>query len=134
MGLDNGVSIKRDEAFERHYDYFKRYDSDWCMEEHYDIDICYWRKCYNVRAAIFDRLDKVYDNDYSELLDVNDIGAIIEVLASFNNEEDWEDSPGSIWTWDEIRPRLVEQCAALSELMDLMRDDPEIKVYFYDSY
>lgn len=130
MGLDNGLSVRRNKAFERNYEWFKKFDEKWCKEYGYNPDICYWRKCWNIRNAIFDRIDGVYDNEDSENLSIEDINEIIEILASFT-EDNWN---GSIWAWEEIQPHLCEQCATLMELYDLMVADPEIKVYFYDSY
>lgn len=135
MGLDSGISVRRNAAFIRHYDYFERYDEDWCRKYNSDVDVCYWRKCWNIRNDIFDVLDKAKDCGESEPLMVEDIDAIIEVLAGYT-KDNWEYGgwEGSIWTWAEIQPRLVEQCQSLSELIDLMEEDPEIEVYFYDSY
>lgn len=134
MGLDNGISVRRKtKAFERNYDWFKNFDEKWCKDHEYDVDICYWRKCWNIRNAIFDKIDGVHDNENSRNLTVKDIDQIIEILASFN-EDNWDDDIGSIWSWEEFQPRLCEQCAALMELRELMCADPEIEVYFYDSY
>lgn len=136
MGLDNGISVRRNSpAFERNYKWFSNFEEEWSKTHEYDIDICYWRKCYNIRNAIFDKIESVSDNDISANLTVEDIDIIIEILA-FYDEDSWENGGrgGSIWEWEVIQPILCKQCAALMELHDLMIADPEIEVYFYDSY
>lgn len=131
MGLDNGISVRRkSSAFERNYKWFSNFEEEWSKTHGYDIDICYWRKCYNIRNAIFDKIEGANNNNISTNLTVEDIDTIIEILASYD-EDSWD---GSTWEWKEIQPILCEQCAALMELHDLMIADPEIEVYFYDSY
>lgn len=136
MGLDNGISVRRKtQAFERNYKWFSKFEEEWDKDRKFDPDICYWRKCYNIRNAVFDHVGHVADNDVGANLTVEDIDAIIEILASYD-ESSWESCgwDGSIWSWEEIQPILCGQCAALMELRELMVADPEIEVYFYDSY
>lgn len=133
MGLDDGLSAKRNKAFERNYEWFKKFEEPYTIKYGYDVDICYWRKCYNIRNKIFDSNMPIYDGGISEILSIEDIDTLVEILASFT-KQNWDDGMGSIWSWEEIQPHLCEQCAALMELHDLMMSDPDIEVYFYDSY
>lgn len=72
---------------------------------------------------ILRKCDKLYE-DYSMASSIDSRPYGIATII-------WD---GSTWEWKEIQPILCEQCAALMELHDLMIADPEIEVYFYDSY
>lgn len=134
MGLDMGISVRRScRGFERNYKWFEKFIETWEREYGYDVDICYWRKCYNIRDAIWGAIEKCHDNSESDTLDVNDIDTIVEILCAFN-EENWSDGSGSIWEWEVIHPLLCKQTAALMELRELMVEDPEIEIYYYESY
>lgn len=126
MGLDNGIMVRGNSATSRYDNYFK--NKEILVG---DYEICYWRKCWNIRAALKWRL-KLEEGGDTELT-VNDLREVVEVLSSFN-EENWGDWGSSIWTFEEQQPHLCAQTAALMELIEIMEQDPEISVYFYDSY
>lgn len=132
MGLDNGIMIRRNKAAERHYDKLMRFEFDWDKNHQEDFEVCYWRKCWNVRAAI----ERIIDGDINQKrtsLSTDHISEIIDFLASLN-EDNWEDWGSSIWEFEEQQPFLCQQVADLMDLLSLMEEEPEIEVYFYDSY
>lgn len=137
MGLDNGICVRRHcEGFERNYkNFFARFDTDSARKYDYDPDICYWRKCWNIRSKFMLALPHFEDCGQSPM-SREDVAAAIEILSSFT-EDSWNmdyDEGLVIWEWEEAQPWLCEQTAALSVLYDLMESDSTIEAYFYDSY
>lgn len=140
MGLDNYIFIKRKSMPEKVYAAtYGMTEKNW--EKDYDIEVCYWRKCWNIRNFIFDVIEErtgagcAPGNDNFEMT-IDDIPPIIEKLAAYTEktwEEDYDDCE-TIWEWDVYKDVLCKDCQALSELYQLMQDNPEIEIYFCDSY
>lgn len=131
MGLDNGICIRRNEKSMNIYDKIKCYESEWDKEHKYDFDICYWRKCYNLRTLISKAIGGIADN-FETPLNRNDIPKIIAVLKSLN-ADNWDDNGGSIWEWEEQEKFNGYHIDDLEYLYELMGEH-DIDVYFYDSY
>lgn len=131
MGLDNSIEVKRT-AFSTNLKELQPYTLSWDEKKEFDFEFAYWRKCWNVRAAILNCLEDPVDN-YNEPLSVSDIDRIIEALKGFN-KINWEDMGSSIWTWQEQKPRLKEAIKNLKRLKELMIKYPELEVVFVDSY
>ena len=135
MGLDNGLCIKRNE-YTNNISELKRFEDAWDKDRQFDFEVCYFRKCYNVRHMIIESIKVAYDNDISEMLTVEHIEKIIKGLQSFN-ADNWQENGGSIWDWDDEEyhysdkiQRDIENLQYLKELMDKYK----LEVYFYDSY
>lgn len=131
MGLDNSIEVKRT-PFSTNLKELQPYAMTWDDKKQFDFEIAYWRKCWNVRAAILNCLDEKVNN-YSVPLSVAEIDRIIEALKGFN-KKNWEDMGSSIWTWQEQKPRLKEAIKNLERLKKLMIKYPELEVEFVDSY
>lgn len=131
MGLDNSIEVKRT-VFSTNLKELQPYALSWDEKKEFDFEFAYWRKCWNVRAAILNCLDKEVNN-YSVPLSVAEIDRIIEALKGFN-KKNWEDMGSSIWTWQEQKPRLKEAIKNLEQLKKLMVKYPELEVEFVDSY
>lgn len=131
MGLDNSIEVKRT-AFSTNLKELQPYALSWDEKKEFDFEFAYWRKCWNVRAAILNCLEDPVDN-YNEPLSVSDIDRIIEALKGFN-KNNWEDMGSSIWTWQEQKPWLKEAIKNLKRLEELMIKYPELEVVFVDSY
>lgn len=135
MGLDNGVSIRRN-AHTTKIPELQRFAETWDEKCEYDFEVCYWRKCYNIRSMILDTAEGVYDCDDSEPLTIEDIDNIIEGLRSFNSKN-WGDNGGSIWDWDDEEYPYSEKIQRDIENLEVLRglmDKYDLEVYFYDSY
>lgn len=136
MGLDNGIVLKTKNSIIEKPSWVKFIGNP---AEHDDgsleYDICYWRKCWNIREAIFNILE---DNDRREWefeLSLNQVVAIRDRLSRFLTEgEDWEELGDSIWSFEEMIPVLTEDILNLSWLIGYMKKDVHAIVYFYDSY
>ena len=44
-------------------DITKAFEKDWAKEYGYSFEVCYWRKCWNIRGAIIDILEMDINND-----------------------------------------------------------------------
>lgn len=135
MGLDNGLCIKRNE-YTNSIPELKRFEDTWDKDNEFDFEICYFRKCYNVRHMIIESIKVAYDNDISEPLTVEHVEKIIKGLQAFN-ADNWQDNGGSIWDWDDEEYPYsakiqsdIENLLYLKELMERYN----LEVYFYDSY
>lgn len=133
MGLDNGIEIKRKDNLPNCVLCF---DEEWTKKYGYDLEVAYWRKCWNVRAIIFDVLQRgdsngsIIEITHEELQEI--IRRLEEELHYFNfiNEE-WG---GCIWTWNEFRSIQKQNIKNLKKLEKMMRRYPDIVPFFYDSY
>ena len=131
MGLDNGICVKRNEKSMDIYNKLKRFEKDWEKKYGYDFEVIYFRKCWNVRALIFNCLGGGEDNGYTTI-EREDIPKIITALKSLN-ADNWDEDGGSIWEWKEQKPWIKEYIKNLEYLYKLM-DKYDLDVYFYDSY
>lgn len=131
MGLDNGIIVTYTE-FTKSIPWLRKFIISPNID---DYEICYWRKCWNVRNVILRILSqKGHGNDISNELSIKDITKIIHALKSFNYHN-WDDNGSSIWTWEEQKPHIKKQIKNLKKLVRLKRKhNEEIRVYFYDSY
>lgn len=136
MGLDNGIQVRRTPETNKitELKVFNRY---WDEELKYDFEVCYWRKCWNIRHMIMDRVEGCLDC-LDTILTKNDIDNIIDGLDSFNGAN-WDLDGGSIWEWtsdedgwsySEYVKQNIEDLKLLRHLMDMY----DLEVYFYDSY
>lgn len=131
MGLDNGLCIRRNEASMGIYNKLKCFESKLAKEYQWDFEICYWRKCYNIRSLIFSCIGSC-DNDGEIPIQREDIPKIISALKSLN-AKNWEYEGGSIWTYEEQEPHIKQQIKDLKRVYKLM-GKYDLEVYFYDSY
>ena len=131
MGLDNGIvaqGISKSDIPNFVHLPFE------CVEEDQDTEhvIAYWRKCYGVREAILSVLHGAIQDHTN--IDAEDLPAIRRALVPFMSKEHWESEGDSIWEFEEIFESLLHDLINLFWLEQYMRDHPEVKCYFYDSF
>lgn len=135
MGLDNGIQIKRNTSTNSIPE-LKQFELSYDNKHQFDFEICYWRKCYNIRNMIMDVVESARDNDKSDILTTTDIEKIIHGLQSFNSAN-WQENGGSIWDWDDeeypYSEKIQRDIENLKNLQTLM-EKYDLEVYFYDSY
>ena len=135
MGLDNGIQIKRNTSTNSIPE-LKQFELAYDNKHQFDFEICYWRKCYNIRNMIMDVVESARDNDNSDILTTTDIEKIIHGLQSFNSAN-WQENGGSIWDWDDeeypYSEKIQRDIENLKNLHTLM-EKYDLEVYFYDSY
>ena len=135
MGLDNGIQIKRNTSTNSIPE-LKQFELAYDNKHQFDFEICYWRKCYNIRNMLMDVVESARDNDNSDILTTTDIEKIIHGLQSFNSAN-WQENGGSIWDWDDeeypYSEKIQRDIENLKNLQTLM-EKYDLEVYFYDSY
>ena len=135
MGLDNSIMIKRNEYSNKIQNVLKPFVMDFDIENKWNFEVCYWRKCWNIRDGIANVIEGICDND-STRLNIDNIKDIISLLKKYN-KKNWEVGggwSGSIWTWEEHKKSNKKHIKNLKLLYRLMKKYPELEVYFYDSY
>ena len=132
MGLDNGIQIKRKQELPN--EVFKKFDTDTSRKWEFDLEVAYWRKCWNIRALICEALGTQGGNGDHIPMDRQDVLNIIYILKRINGKN-WYTLPGdSIWSWSEYRQNHRRNIANLKWLARFMKRHPDLEVYFYDSY
>jgi hypothetical protein len=134
MGLDNGIEIKRKDNLPNCVLCFD--NDEWCKQHGYDLEVAYWRKCWNVRHIILDVLSN-YDDEYC-VFDVSR-EELVEIIHRLEDDLHYfdflEGEWGScIWEWNDFRRFQKWNIKNLKKLAHMMRRHPEIEVIFYDSY
>lgn len=134
MGLDNSIDIVRND-YSNKINALERFTISCDKDKVYPFEVCYWRKCWNVRRDILNIIDQGDDYQYKFALDIPMIEEIIKVLKSYNKKT-WENGgwSGSIWDWSEHKRFNRRHIRNLKLLIKIMEKYPELEVYFYDSY
>lgn len=127
MGLDNGIVVCANS-----YTYkIKWMKQDIFHHVSHTYEICYWRKCWQIRNAIFNIINPAADNDTETDCTVEDIVAIRKMLKTWNKKS-WE-ATDPYWEWEDMKPVLKRQIRDLGKLIKAMKRYP-LRVYFYDSW
>lgn len=130
MGLDNGIMVRRETMIPA----LIKFDTDWQERNDCDIEIAYWRKCWNVRSVILYTLGINSDNDLEFDLSRNNIKDIIAALKKMTNKKEYyNDYGGCIWDWRDFKRIQKRNIRALRRLYRIMGKH-DLSVYFYDSY
>ena len=134
MGLDNGVCVRRKDNLPNCVLCFD--NDEWRKQRGYDLEVAYWRKCWNVRYVIFDVLRRGEENDSVIDITREELVEIINRLESDINYFDFLEggSYSCIWDWNTLRRIQKRNIKNLKKLAKMMKRHPEIEVYFYDSY
>lgn len=134
MGLDNGIIYKNIQHKCAVGPFIR-----WAAEsiETNEIELCYWRKCWNIRREILAILNAPQDGgEFSiNLFQLRQIRKTI--LRFLLHPKEWDcnsELNSSIWTYSEIKWRLVRSCVALLWAERRICKDPGSYVIFYDSY
>ena len=137
MGLDNGFYVKSNkrqitrEMLPTGIKY--PFDTDYNNE----VEILYWRKNWGLRNRIMATFDwyKLPVEQYKfEIDNPMQVLTVIEIIASFLNEEKWEDEGNSIWNYEQVRPVLIQNIINFAAIHTFMCENPDVYLEFYDSY
>ena len=135
MGLDNVllcVNVPKTKEFESFRDEYHQEN---------EVEICYWRKCWDFRNEIISSglgisCSEVH-NDPEDwiLLTIPQVEEFRNILAKYTDieyvkEHNW----GSIWIDKELVDIMKTELKRLDRFLMLMKQQPGLKVYFYDSY
>ena len=130
MGLDNGIYIKgyRKKPF---------YVKDDLYDQSNQIDLAYWRKYWGLRNDIINiRYEKYYGNDSEVLLSENQIKKIRNLIMEITfSKKRYLESCGGYWDYNIYSVlRGIRQMINLTWAARQVRKNPEIEVFWYDSY
>ena len=96
-------------------------------------ELCYWRKCWNVRGIIFDIVHPKADNDTTTMLTADQLLEIAAALKKLNKNT-WYEGAGSIWSWEEARRGIKKDIKNLKRAAKIKKKYPHTEIYFYDSW
>lgn len=132
MGLDNGIEIKRRADLPALA--FTYFDEEYRAKHNYNLEVAYWRKCWNVRSIIMDILKVRDNNDSYTTMTIDDVDAVITALCKIN-KKNWLDRGSCIWEWKEFKGIQRRNIRNLRRLRYMMKKKPDVfEVYFYDSW
>ena len=142
MGLDNGILIKtRQKLSPESLPLFVNIEMDeYKMADEgggYWYEVCYWRKCWNIRNIILDIISSKENDDGIYALNKNDIRQLRYALNGYIlNPYKWDDdyeNGQTIWDSSVMLSHLIRDMANLAWLENYM-DNHKVYVEFYDSY
>ena len=133
MGLDNGIEIRRRADLPALA--FAYFDEEWRAKYSRDLEVAYWRKCWNVRAEILSYLPNTHDEGGDFEMDTDQLADICKILKGLYTKENWDEG-GSIWSWDEIKKNYPANLKYARRVLKWLKTKPEgsYELYFYDSY
>lgn len=141
MGLDNGMAIRFRQGKEPKW--AKRLcvlDDKPKGEFGRELELAYWRKCWNVRYAVLDELrraGRLDDEDY--VLSADELRKACKAIGKVLNKKDWDEAycdGGTIWDWNDVGPHMKRQnrlCLKAAKRLKGM-DPSDYYLIFYDSY
>lgn len=132
MGFDNGIMIKRSELTDT-IPWIKKLENNEDKNGQYDFEVCYWRKCQNIRSLIlFDALAAFFDSAHEIILSLDDLYAIRAELRGLNKRAWGDDQPQ---TWEEHKCTNKLHIKRLNKLIKLKKKyRDKIEIYFYDNF
>lgn len=129
MGLDNGIVVRKGKGRNpRVKDYWDGIDAG------DDIEVAYWRKCWGIRDEILEVLGADIDGGGDYKLDLDKMRDVITVLKKFTKRDYWNENADSIWEFDEFKSNQRRIIRNLIRVYRWMKKEPDLEVYFYDSY
>ena len=142
MGLDNGILIRTKQklSLESLPSFVNIEIDEYKMADRsggYWYEVCYWRKCWNIRNIIIDMLPSKGEEDGTYALSKNNISQLCHTLNSYIlNPYKWEndyENGQTIWDSNTMLECLVHDIANLTWLKNYMNNH-KVYVEFYDSY
>ena len=134
MGLDNGIYVKSNKRQLIRADLPEGINYPFEKDYNNEIEIVYWRKNWGLRNAVMDHFESSVDQYRFNIETPSQVIELIEIIASFLDEEKWEEIGNSIWSYNEIRPVLIQNIINLAFIASYMEQNPDIYLIFYDSY
>ena len=141
MGLDNGFYVRSNHR-KLTRDMLPQ-GLEYPFDDDSDLEVIYHRKDWGWRDSIMAKFNWKDPNFYDDTEDVDtsylietpaQVMALIELTASWLDEEKWENEGRSIWEYEVARPHLVHDIITLALLYGFMQQNPDVFLEFYDSY
>ena len=138
MGLDNGLIIRTKKIIPEDSvpDYVELSGSYSTLDgTTWAYEVCYWRKCWNVRNMIMEILDApepgnaYYDVTPKQLVQIRD-----GIYHFLTGEDRWDGSGDSIWDFKDRIPNLAQNIVDITWALGYLKEHPYAYMQFYDSY
>lgn len=103
-------------------------------------DICYWRKCPNIRNILLESTEESPQNSENGyfIMSADDIRYFFNELITLleNGPDNWEDKGSCFWSFEDMVPNLAWDLVRLGALMRFVKGEGagKCEVRFYDSY
>ena len=132
MGLDNSIYIcsNRRKITEK----MLPKGLEYTVYEDSEFEINYHRKDWSLRNNIIEYFGGENNTGYYNIETPSQVFDIIRITVSWMDKEKWENKGDSIWTYNEILPRLQQDIINLAIMASFMQNNPDIYLVFYDSY
>lgn len=152
MGLDNAIYVRAHKKVKTPPEVMWRgYTDNWneasfyghekddglYIEGCFDRELCYWRKCWNIRGLVLEIVGDRYDGrGGSVTLTVDDLNKFYKALFNLNSSKGWKNNDSSIWEYKEMRDVLDQDLTNLEWLIWYMNQENNQveEVFFIDSY
>lgn len=137
MGLDSGLLIHSDKRKLTREDLPTGISYPFEKDYDYDIELVYFRKCWNIRNHIMNHFGWLLapENQWKFIIDKPEqVLELIEIFAYWLNEEVWEEDGSSIWSYQEIRPQLIQSIINTAIIYSWLINNPDCYLIWYDSY
>ena len=137
MGLDNGLILhtKKRINSKNKPDFIKSLvDQELKSDYPYGYEICYWRKCWNIRREVAHAIGAPLDYVSKYNLTIEEVKNIWRAVENLNSPRTWGND--SIWTYNEMSGHLNDDLLSIEWLIHFMKEHKkdEYAVEFYDSY
>lgn len=131
MGLDNGIYVRSNKR-KITRDMLPNIIS-YPFQIADDLEIAYFRKYWGMRNEIVGSFDHdTYNTIYLET--PQQVKKLIGIIASWLNEQKWNEEAASIWEYDDAVDNLLRSIINLSAMYTFMEQNPDVYLEFYDSY
>lgn len=141
MGLDNGILLRTKKPLPADcpIDLEGVREPDIYKGEWFEYEICYWRKCWNIREKMYYILYNdgapVKEFDVNGFLSLSAFKRVWKMLNDFN-EKNWKYPRETIWEWVEFEDHIERDLQVIEWLIQLLKDwdTDDYEIEFYDSY
>lgn len=134
MGLDNGIVLRtKGELSKEDVPEWVDIDTKFRPYSPYSYDVCYWRKCWNIRSVIMGAIT-MKDNDYEKELTIDNLKSISKCLCEILEDPYGWDESYCIWEFKEMIPRIAQNIININWLINYLQSHSNAYCVFYDSY
>ena len=139
MGLDNGLILRIEDKNLKIPNWLYRLKSDFFSKQYDEYEIYYWRKCYDIRQNLMDKLDNFITNEGCKV-SLNEFNCfkdeIIYRYFTIPGIKSWNDSGMNCWEYSffTFRQGLYYLYIWYKLKRFISKHTDSCILYFYDSF
>ena len=136
MGLDNGFCIKSTKRTLTRAD-LPDFIYPWSKDIYEDgaIEIAYARKYWGMRNSLVNGIQWDDEKDgFFFIMNPETVLSVIRIVSDWHNRDRWDEESMSIWSYEEAENNLLNWIINLSLAYVYMLRNPDVYLFFYDSY